>query len=236
MRADLVHCVSKESARQLLTLFPTISESRIRIVYHGVKPCAPVAVDSLKLRTGGFVLWVGKRWGYKNGSIAYSALRLLPDVDLVFVGGEAPSDFERTLAVRLGIADRVHYVGFVSTSELAWAYTHSIALWYMSVVEGFGLPVVEAAAYGCPAITASNDAVREVAGGWALMTDRPNPEWLAATTMRVAGRGARQEIGQRGRALASKFSWEANSQQMLQIYSELGLPYVVTKSGRFTAG
>lgn len=221
-RADIIHCVSRESAMQLRLQFPEIPQERVRVVYHGVNRVIPVAIDRLKLTTGQFVLWIGKRLGYKNGIITYHALKQVPDVDLVFVGGEAPLACERELIERLGIADRVHYLGYVSTSELAWAYVHAVAMWYTLTIEGFGMPVIEAAAYGCPAITSSAPAIQEIGGGWAIMTETPTPEWIADATFRVSSGDTRRVIANQGKKLADRFSWDIYTQKMLNIYQELG--------------
>lgn len=223
MRADIIHCVSRESAKQLTMQFPEIPQERLRVVYHGVDRVIPASIDRLKLTTGRFVLWVGKRLGYKNGMIAYHALQQVPDVDIVFVGGETPIARERALVERLGIANRVHYLGCVSTRELAWAYVHAVAMWYTSVIEGFGLPVIEAAAYGCPAITSSAPAIQEIGGDWAIMTETPTPEWIASATIQVSGNDTRRNIANRGKQLADRFSWDTYTQQMSNIYEELGL-------------
>ncbi|MDR3548993.1 MAG: glycosyltransferase [Candidatus Pacebacteria bacterium] len=222
-RADIIHCVSRESSMQLRMQFPEIPQERIRIVYHGVDRAIPAPINRLKLETGQFVLWVGKRLGYKNGIVTYQALTQVPDVDLVFVGGEVPLAWEKELIERLGIASRVHYLGYVSTCELAWAYVHAVAMWYTSVIEGFGMPVIEAAAYGCPAITSSAPAIQEIGGDWVIMTENPTPEWIAEATLMVSNDYTRQEIANRGKKLADRFSWDIYTQKMLDIYQELGL-------------
>lgn len=224
-RAALVHCISNFSKQRLLRRYPWISESRIRVVYHGFA-CRTEAtpVKQVANLEGPYVLWVGNRHSYKNGFIAIAALAKLPEVNLVLAGGEPVSAKERNEISRFKLQDRVHVVSRVNSSELTWLYQNAVALWYTSLNEGFGMPVIEAAAQSCPVLACSGHAVEEIGGGWPILSPSPDSHWLAKETERlVSSEALRSKIAGEGVAIAQQYSWERYRDGITSMYEELGL-------------
>ena len=86
----------------------------------------------------------------------------------------------------LGLEDRVRYVGYVADEDLAAIYSAAECLALPSWYEGFGIPIVEAMACGCPVVTSSGrHAAPEVAGGAAVLVDPADPEAIAGGLSRV---------------------------------------------------
>lgn len=224
-RADVVHCVSKFSRSQLLSHCPWLGADRVRVVYHGID--APTRVQrpgaSRAIRPP-FALFVGRRQGYKNGLLALEALRLVPRLSLVLVGGEAPSKDELNHMKAEPLRLRVHHLTSTSSAELNWLYKNAAVLWYPSSREGFGLPVIEAAASGCPVLGASGHSVEEVGRGWPILTDKPNAAWLAEQTERllvdVKWSTALRSAGPK---LAANYTWSRYAEGMAEIYRQVGL-------------
>lgn len=188
-QADGIHCVSTHAADQLRRVFPDIPGERITVIPN------PVLVSDVAERPPSlghqqepFVLWVGKRHGYKNAAIAWPALSRLADTHMVCVGGEPLHGAEERELRRQGIAGRVHFLDHIPTAHLTWLYKNARALWYPSLNEGFGYPPLEAALYDCPVLAASGHGVEEMCGDLAVITDCPTAEWLAGAT-RVLNRG-----------------------------------------------
>jgi glycosyltransferase involved in cell wall biosynthesis len=96
-----------------------------------------------------------------------------------------------------------------------------MALWYPSINEGFGFPVLEAAYHGCPVIGSSGHAVEEIGSGYACLSDKITPEWMVKATEEASTKPNSSRIST-GRALVKKFSWDNYRSSMTAIYKELG--------------
>jgi glycosyltransferase involved in cell wall biosynthesis len=113
------------------------------------------------------------------------------------------------IAAQLGHADRVHLVPRLSDGQMVTLYREARALLFPSIVEGFGLPVLEAMTQGTPVVAADLAPMNEI-GGFALVTFNPDvPESFDAAVARVVREGAdRDAICAAGRRRASDFGWE----------------------------
>jgi alpha-1,3-rhamnosyl/mannosyltransferase len=111
-------------------------------------------------------------------------------------------------------------LGYVGDDELACLYSGALALVFVSSYEGFGLPVLEAMACGCPVVCSRAASLPEVAGGAALYVDDPtDTAGLAAALGRVAGDpGYRDELAAAGRERAARFSWERTARASLDTF------------------
>ena len=102
----------------------------------------------------------------------------------------------------------VHVTGYVDDETLASLYRRAVAFAYPSLDEGFGLPVLEAMACGCPVLTSHVPVLREVAGGAADLTDPLDVDSIAAgLEALVADESRRASLVRRGLARAAQFSW-----------------------------
>ena len=106
----------------------------------------------------------------------------------------------------MGLTRRVKFRGYVTKGELPALYSGATALVYPSLLEGFGLPVVEAMACGTPVITSNNSALKEVAGNAAVLVDPLNVRELTEAMTRLAeDQVARLELSRRGLTRAADF-------------------------------
>jgi len=123
------------------------------------------------------------------------------------------------LARQLGMGDRVRFTGPVERAELIQLYSSAELLLHPSLCEGFGNPVLEAMACGCPVITGSISAMPEVAGGAALLADPRDTDDLARQIREVLGDdGLAQALRRRGHARAEEMRWETFAEANLSIY------------------
>lgn len=166
-------CISKTTKRDLLHFYPEIIDRRVRFNYLGydksvfLRSC-PADVEKFRLKHGlqrPFLLMVGARdqnKGYKNGKILFEALLKSHrhDLDVLCIGGE--KTFDEQLAAEIGNQFRVMRIE-ATDRELACAYSAARAFIYPSLYEGFGLPVVEAMACGCPIVTTNKGSLAEIA-------------------------------------------------------------------------
>lgn len=123
----------------------------------------------------------------------------------------------------LGISPYIQWMGNVSREELAQSYAQVDLFLYPSLLEGFGLPVLEAFACGTPVVASNATALPEVAGNAALLVDPQSPEAIARAVEQVMTRPTlRKQLIARGLRRAREFNWEKTARLTLQAYEELG--------------
>jgi glycosyltransferase involved in cell wall biosynthesis/predicted O-methyltransferase YrrM len=208
--------VSDNTARDLVKFFPDISTESITVAHNGVNstfsPASSDEVYHFKARYGiskPYFVLVGTGSGhkdtYKNTVLffqAFSKLHTRQAFDIVCTGGGLFEDELR--AYTSGSA--IHMLQ-LSDEELRAAYSGAIALVYPSKYEGFGLPVLEAIACGCPVITCPNGAIPEVAGEAALYVNDNDVNGLANALCEVQKPDVRNSLIATGLEQAKKFSW-----------------------------
>jgi len=114
--------------------------------------------------------------------------------------------------------DNVRWLGEVQDDELARLYRGARAVAYVSLYEGFGLPVLEAMACGTPVVAARNEALEEVAGGAAVLVDPLDPDAIAAGLAEAIDR--RDELCERGLERAQAFDWREVARATVEVYRE----------------
>ena len=112
----------------------------------------------------------------------------------------------------------VSWLGQVGDEELARLYRGARCVAYVSLYEGFGLPVLEAMACGAPVVAARNEAAEEVAGDAAVLVDPLDPDAIAAGLAEAVDR--RPELRTRGLARAAAFSWAEAARATVEVYRE----------------
>jgi glycosyltransferase involved in cell wall biosynthesis len=168
-----------------------------------------------------YVLCVSNRRKHKNEFRQLEAFAKsgLPDeIHFVLTGDatEELSDFVK----RHQIAKRVHFLGLIPDAHLPSLYRSARALTFVSLYEGFGLPVLEAMACGTPVITSNTSALPELAGDAALLVDPTSVEQISEAMARVVtDTELRSQLRERGLRQAARFSWAATVERVRQLLS-----------------
>ncbi len=202
-----------EYSRHAICEWAGIDESRVVNVGNGVsavfRPEGPVAPAQERP----YFLYVGSHRKHKNFERilqAFAASGLWREFRLL--GTLAPTqDLQRTID-RLHLARHVSFVGTQSEDALAALYRGAVALVFVSLYEGFGLPIVEAMACGTPVITSSVTSMPEVAGQAALLVDPYDVGAIASAMRKLAeDRSFRESLRARGIERAKLYSWDATA-------------------------
>jgi glycosyltransferase involved in cell wall biosynthesis len=168
------------------------------------------------------VLCVAQKRPYKNLARLIHAVAELRDQQPTLVLPGAPTEHEvelQALAGRLGVADRLRFPAWVSGEELESLYAEATCLILPSLIEGFGLPVLEAMARGVPVACSDRPALPEVAGDAALLFD-PTDQVAVTDAVRrmLKDPRLREELSKRGRERAKQFSWRRTAELTLASY------------------
>ncbi|MCB0353077.1 MAG: glycosyltransferase family 4 protein [Bdellovibrionales bacterium] len=199
-----------------------ISPSRIEVVPLGpsfgdiVPKDCPEKVGKIRGKFGlrdPFLLMVGTIHPRKNHTMVLSILEALMAkgfrVDLVVAGqrGWKDSEFQAQLG-RSPVKERVQVLGYVDDDSLWQLYREAELLLYPSIYEGFGLPVLDAMALGCPVVTSVNSPMAEIGGQAVLAADPRSYEDLLMTVESVlTEKSLQQELVARGLERAETFTW-----------------------------
>jgi glycosyltransferase involved in cell wall biosynthesis len=139
--------------------------------------------------------------------------------DLVLAGGEGWLSAEVTGRIdAFELPDRIHRLGYVAEEMLDGLLRHALLFCYISLYEGFGLPVLEAQARGVPVMTANNSSLPEVAGDAALLVDPLDVDAIADAMLRLSrDEDLRQQLIAAGHANVARFSWRKAAQETLAV-------------------
>jgi glycosyltransferase involved in cell wall biosynthesis len=212
--------VSANSARDLERLFPVVRPGSTTVAPNGVaspfRPADSQEIAAFRRRhglAGPYVLTVGERQGvggYKNGFLLFRAISLLPEptqFTIVCVGGA--KEIEAPLRALVPDTDVRRLK--LDDDALRAAYSGAYAYVCPSRYEGFGMPIVEAMACGCPVVACRNSSIPEVAGDAALLVKDDDAEALAQALTCLGDPGLRNELIRRGMAQAGCFTFERMS-------------------------
>lgn len=180
--------------------------------------------DRFKIK-GDYILSVGTlqpRKNYVRLIEAFSALiSQYPNIDLVIVGKKGWM-WEEILAApkKFNVANRVKFLDFVPDEDLAMLYKNAKCFALVSLYEGFGIPVLEAMAFGCPVITSNISSLPEVVGNAGILVN-PNDVNDIVRGIKEALEN-RKGLIVKGFKQAKKFSWEKCARETLAVLEEIG--------------
>lgn len=218
--SDLIVTVSEFTARQV-EQWLGVERARLRVIHHGVRLPAE---DLPAHRRENIVLHVGAIQQRKNISRLVEAFaRLGPEWRLVLAGslGFGAEQILREIE-NSPCRERIQALGYVPEHQLGRLWGRARILAFPSLDEGFGLPVLEAMAWGVPVVTSDRAALPEVAGDAALLVDPCDIEAIAAALLALATQEElRQDLIVRGRRRAAAFTWEAAVAKTWSVYAEL---------------
>jgi glycosyltransferase involved in cell wall biosynthesis len=234
-RADAVVTISENAKSDIVERY-RVEPSKVHIIYGAVDSSFKRITDAdivagVKRKFGisrDFILNVSLITPRKNGIRliqAYASLRKrgIFDGQLVFVGARGwLSDNVFRAASRSGYSQDIIFCNYVMHDELLCLYSGALVFAYPSLYEGFGLPILEAFACGCPVLTSSVSSMPEVSGDGALTVDPYSSDSIAAGLERIiTDANVRDDLVSNGTLRLSNFSWDRSARSMVGIYDLL---------------
>lgn len=171
-----------------------------------------------------FILYPGNRRSYKNVQrlmAAFASSGLAGKGYVLGLTGCRTAEFDQ-LERALDLESHVHYFGFVSDEDLPALFRGAHALAFVSLYEGFGLPILEAMASGIPVLTSNVSSMPEVAGQAALLVDPTDVHEIAEGLMQICeNQPERKALVQKGLAHARQYSWDKTANEYWKLFSDV---------------
>lgn len=224
LKANRIIAISEHTKNDITTLLK-IPASRIDVIplattlsrTDAKAPSIPVPNQ--------FILYVGKRNTYKNFFFLLQAVQVVFKTDtncsLVCAGGGTFSKQEIHEIEKLHLSGRVIQIPADDTL-LAYLYSKARAFVYPSLYEGFGIPILEAFACGCPVILSNRSSLPEVGGDAAQYFDPENQESLVTALSEVLNNNnAADHMREKGLERVKLFSWDDTARKTLETYKKV---------------
>lgn len=223
-RADAVICVSDTTRQDVLRLYE-LDADKVHVVPNA---CSDIfrRLDSTELPTSiqieqPFLLYIGNRARYKNFDLLAKAYSLWPrrkEVALVLVSARSISESEQQLMAELAIAKQVKLLKDVDDEALCRLYNSAAVFVYPSLCEGFGIPLLEAMACGCPIVASRIPSTIEVAEDCPIYFDPTDVDGLVNAFDVALSEGRNSERTRMGLKRLTSYSWDKTAAQTLQVY------------------
>ena len=223
-RADHVICISEQTRQDVVELL-NIPEEKASVIYLGCSFPGQTTCRNPAIILEPYLLFVGERGGPKNfkrllESYGKSSF-LSQEVALVCFGGNPFTRDELQQQRDLGLAEEKVIQTSGSDEKLINLYSHASALVYPSLYEGFGLPILEAMACGCPVLCSNVSSMPEVAGQAAVFFDPLQIDSLMVAMEKVVqSTEKRNSLIQAGRTQATRFSWQRCADETVEVYKK----------------
>ena len=227
-RIDHILTDSECSKRDLIGRLNVPSDC-VTVAYPGVEleRFCPSQGDGSNQPSRPYVLCLAGADPTKNVETLIEAFAGLPrslrgSYDLILAGDFLRRRDLRELAARLGLEKQVVFTGVVSDQRLIELYQQATLFVFPSRYEGFGLPVLEAMACGCPVLSSNASSLPEVAGDAAILLDPMDVEGFTREMVRVlSDSDLRRDLREQGLARAAQFSWDRTARETIAVYRAL---------------
>lgn len=224
-QAAKVIAVSESTKEDIISYYGTDGK-KVEVIHLANSLNTTVKVKNKQIVKEPYILFVGKRDIYKNFSFFIESItQLLKDdnnLKLVCAGGGAFSEDEQILISRLSLTKKVEYVSINNEETLINLYSNALCFVFPSLLEGFGIPVLEAFAFGCPCALSNCSSLPEVGGNAALYFNPQDAQSISGVVERlIHDKGLRHEKIVKGYERLAYFSWHKTRQQTFEVYRSL---------------
>jgi glycosyltransferase involved in cell wall biosynthesis len=175
-----------------------------------------------------FCVAVGSIVIHKNYENLLKAFKIVsekfPDLYLVIVGNNTSNYGVRVknLCKEFKMDNKVFFAGSLKLEQIFYLYKRAVFSINVSLLEGFGLPVLESLAMSCPVVCSDIPAYKEIAADSAIYCDSKKPENIAEKAIQLyADEDQREKMAVRGIEQAAKFSWNDSAEKLLAIFNNI---------------
>lgn len=202
---------------------------KVTVTYNGVEECFKPINNSNILQSvkekydlpENFFLYVGNKKPHKNVATIIKSISHVKN-DLVFVlNGKEDEDLKQVID-ECGVRDKVKFIGYIADEDLPVLYSLANSFVFPSLYEGFGLPILEAMACGCPVVTSNTTSLKEIAKDKALTVD-PLDYKLIAENIDVLFEDSsiREKLIKDALEYSKEYKWQETFDLTLAVYKEL---------------
>ncbi len=223
-RATHIFATSQFTKQDIVTTLQ-VAEEKISVTYQ-----APLTIINKQLTISNllkklhidapYVLYVGNAYPHKNLGTLIDAWKIFfsehPEYQLVLAGKESP--WYETLKHNARGIGNIVFTGYVEDSELVELYQHARLYVFPSLYEGFGLPPLEAMAYGVPVISSSASCLPEILGNAALYFDPSDAHDIARAMEHGIEEDIRYMLRQQAKDELARYSWKQLAESTFQTY------------------
>jgi glycosyltransferase involved in cell wall biosynthesis len=235
-KSKLIVTVSENTKKDIVSFFNYPAE-KIHVVHNGYDPVAYHAHVQNNhqilntYRVSDYLLAIGPTYPHKNFELlieAYSELDISIQQrhPLVIAGGkEDYLTLLKTLVKSKGLETSIFFIGYVPIELMPSLYKEAVALVFPSIYEGFGIPLLEAMATGCPVIVSNSSSMPEVCGAAALYFDPLQKESLKSSVQALLdSQLLRRNLIKKGLERSKDFSWNKMAEHIHSIIANNLLP------------
>lgn len=220
-KADRIIAISENTKSDIISYY-SVPEDKISVVYHGFNK--PNIDDYLPNIYGNYILFVGRRDGYKNFErflLAISRILREDDSLKLICTGTSFSVSEIEIMKKLQILGRVVQVS-ANEKELNSFYANALVFVFPSLYEGFGMPILEAFANNCPICISNTSCFPEIAKNAAMYFDPYKVDSIYEEIKKVIyNEQIREKLRKEGHLRLLDFSWEKTTNETFEIYKML---------------
>jgi glycosyltransferase involved in cell wall biosynthesis len=223
-KANNIIAISESTKKDIVELYG-ISEEKVDVIYLGNSLDVSNTKASKLKPPEKYILFIGDRLIYKNFIYFLDSIAdiLLKDKDLSLVcsGSSSFSSNELEFFKEKKLSDKIFHFK-ASEADLIHLYKNALCFVFPSLSEGFGIPVLEAFACGCPLAVSNVSSLPEVAGEGAVYFDPSNSNSInSAVSELINSSTLRENVVQKGYIQLEKFSWKRTATETLQLYNKI---------------
>lgn len=221
--ANHIITVSNFTKNELQSYFP-VPDEKISVIYES-SDVAAIAPKKYSLPFKQYILYVGQQSDYKNVKRLGDAHQLLlakyPKLGLVLAGKKNAAATANETYFNDRNYKNIVFTDFVEDAHLSWLFSHAQAYVFPSLMEGFGLPGLEAMEHGTPVVSSNATCLPEVYGQAAHYFNPTDTSDIAAAIEQVLSNDKlRTRLSRAGYKQVKKYSWKKMAQQTHKVYMD----------------
>lgn len=224
-KAAHIIAVSHYTKGQIIKYFPNIDQNKISVIYHGTNLKPSTNTKRPVNLPGNYLLFIGTKKHYKSFFWLTGALKdylVNNNIFLVCAGGFDFDAFEKEFLAGLGLIGQVNHVAVDNDEDLSLLYKYADCMIFPSLLEGFGMPILEAFVNECPVVLSNSSCFPEIGGDAALYFEAGNKnDLLEKINLFRHDPVIRENLVKKGSERARSFTWQNTIDQHLKIYNSL---------------